>query len=58
LVTPTGAALLVELADAWGTLTAMTLTSVGYGAGTRDLVIPNVVRLMVGETSSTGPWLS
>jgi uncharacterized protein (TIGR00299 family) protein len=58
LVTPTGAALLVELADAWGTLPAMTLTSVGYGAGTRDLVIPNVVRLMVGETSSTGPWLS
>ena len=58
LVTPTGAALLVELADAWGTLPAMTLTSVGYGAGTRDLIIPNVVRLMVGETSSTGPWLS
>ncbi len=58
LVTPTGAALLVELADAWGTLPSMTLTSVGYGAGTRDLVIPNVVRLMVGETSSTGPWLS
>jgi uncharacterized protein (TIGR00299 family) protein len=58
LVTPTGAALLVELADAWGTLPAMTLTRVGYGAGTRDLVIPNVVRLMVGESSSTGPWLS
>lgn len=58
LVTPTGAALLVELADAWGPLPSMTLSEVGYGAGTRDLVIPNVVRLLLGETSSTGPWLT
>ena len=58
LVTPTGAALLVELADAWGPLPAMTLREVGYGAGTRDMVIPNVLRLMLGESSATGPWLS
>jgi pyridinium-3,5-bisthiocarboxylic acid mononucleotide nickel chelatase len=45
LVTPTGAALLVELADAWGPLPAMTLRGVGYGAGTRDLIIPNVLRI-------------
>jgi uncharacterized protein (TIGR00299 family) protein len=58
LVTPTGAALLVELADAWGPLPAMTLRAVGYGAGTRDLVIPNVLRLMLGDSSPDGPWFS
>lgn len=58
LVTPTGAALLVELADAWGPMPAMTLREVGYGAGTRDLVIPNVLRIMSGDSSATGPWLT
>ena len=58
LVTPTGAALLVELADAWGPLPAMTLREVGYGAGTRDLEIPNVVRVLLGDCPSAGPWLS
>lgn len=57
-VTPTGAALLTELADAWGHLPAMTLRDVGYGAGTRDLEIPNVLRVLIGDTASTGPWLS
>ncbi len=57
-VTPTGAALLVELADAWGPLPAMTLREIGYGAGTRDLPIPNVLRVMLGEASAAGPWLS
>ncbi|MFM7180799.1 MAG: nickel pincer cofactor biosynthesis protein LarC [Verrucomicrobiales bacterium] len=50
LVTPTGAALLVELADGFGPLPAMTIAGIGYGAGTRDLVIPNVLRLVIGET--------
>jgi uncharacterized protein (DUF111 family) len=49
LVTPTGAALLVELADGFGPIPAMTITGIGYGAGTRDLVIPNVLRLVIGE---------
>jgi uncharacterized protein (TIGR00299 family) protein len=57
-VTPTGAALLVELADAWGPLPAMTLREIGYGAGTRDLPIPNVLRIMLGDASAAGPWLS
>jgi len=58
LVTPTGAGLLVELADAWGPLPTMTLEEVGYGAGTRDLVIPNVVRLMLGSAEGSGAWTS
>ncbi len=51
LVTPTGAALLTSLADAYGSIPPMTLTSIGYGAGGRDLPIPNVVRLLIGESA-------
>jgi uncharacterized protein (DUF111 family) len=50
--------LLVELADAWGPLPAMTLREIGYGAGTRDLPIPNVLRVMLGDALASGPWLS
>lgn len=55
-VTPTGAALLTELADTWGPIPAMTLQQVGYGAGTRDLEIPNVLRLLIGDASGSGAW--
>jgi uncharacterized protein (TIGR00299 family) protein len=58
LVTPTGAALLVELADAWGPMPSMTLQEIGYGAGTRDLIIPNVLRILLGDSSATTPWLT
>lgn len=50
LVTPTGAAILTALVESFGSIPAMTLTSVGYGAGGRDLPIPNVIRLLLGET--------
>lgn len=50
LLTPTGAALLVTLAEGFGPLPAMRVTSVGYGAGSRELSQhPNLLRLMVGE---------
>jgi uncharacterized protein (TIGR00299 family) protein len=49
LVTPTGAALLSTLAEDFGPIPAMTLTAVGYGAGTRDLPIPNLLRILIGE---------
>lgn len=55
-VTPTGAALLTELADSWGPIPGMTLQQVGYGAGTRDLEIPNVLRVLLGDSSAAGPW--
>jgi uncharacterized protein (TIGR00299 family) protein len=49
LVTPTGAALVAALAEAYGPLPAMTLEAVGYGAGTRDPdAVPNLVRAIVG----------
>lgn len=51
LVTPTGAALLTHLAASFGPLPAMTLRSVGYGAGGRNLPIPNVLRLLIGDAA-------
>lgn len=54
LTTPTGAALLATLVDAYGPLPAMRIQSIGYGAGTRDLPQqPNVLRLFVGEAAET-----
>ncbi len=53
-VTPTGAALLAALAEGFGPLPPMTLEAVGYGAGSRDLPVPNVIRLFIGELAE-GP---
>lgn len=46
LVTPTGAAILAALAEF--TLPAFTLEQTGYGAGTKELEHPNVLRAMLG----------
>ena len=52
LVTPTGAALLVEFCEKFGTLPAMRIEKIGYGAGTRDLEkTPNVLRAVLGEAT-------
>ncbi len=53
--TPTGAALLAVLVEAWGPLPAMTLDRVGTGAGGRDPAeAANVLRLVLGEPTG-GP---
>ncbi len=54
LVTPTGAALAVSLAKGFGSAPAMHLQKVGIGAGSRDLAIPNILRLWIGETADLG----
>ncbi len=51
LVTPTGAVLLTHVAAAFGPPPPMTLQRVGYGAGQKRLIVPNVLRLWLGETS-------
>jgi uncharacterized protein (TIGR00299 family) protein len=52
LVTPTGAAIVATLCEAFGPQPAMTVSAIGYGAGTADLEgQPNVVRIMVGEAA-------
>jgi pyridinium-3,5-bisthiocarboxylic acid mononucleotide nickel chelatase len=56
LVTPTGAALVTALADAYGPLPDMTVEATGYGAGTRDLAErPNVVRAVLGTATAPTP---
>jgi pyridinium-3,5-bisthiocarboxylic acid mononucleotide nickel chelatase len=51
LVTPTGAALAASLAHSWGSLPALVLEQIGYGAGSQDFrELPNVVRVILGET--------
>ncbi|MEA2590182.1 MAG: pyridinium-3,5-bisthiocarboxylic acid mononucleotide nickel chelatase [Actinomycetota bacterium] len=49
LITPTGAAILAEYAESFGKMPEMTVSSVGYGAGSRELEIPNVIRVVLGE---------
>ncbi|HUX00402.1 MAG TPA: LarC family nickel insertion protein, partial [Phycisphaerae bacterium] len=52
LVTPTGAALAVTLADAFGPMPAMTVEQVGYGAGSREgKHVPNVLRVILGQAA-------
>ncbi len=52
--TPTGAALLATLAEAFGPMPAMTVRGAGYGAGGRKgRHGPNCLRVIVGEPSST-----
>ncbi len=52
LVTPTGAAIVATLCDSFGPQPPMSVSAIGYGAGTADLEgQPNVVRIMIGETA-------
>src|SRR5450759_2840973 len=53
LVTPTGAAIIREIAAGFGPLPAMTVESIGYGAGKSDFGIPNALRVMIGEEATT-----
>ncbi len=50
LTTPTGAAILKSVVSEFVETPAMTVTSIGHGAGTKDfLEQPNLLRLLVGE---------
>jgi hypothetical protein len=55
LTTPTGAAILAALADAYGPPPAMTIEQIGYGAGQRDLAEqPNLLRVLIGSGEPSG----
>lgn len=60
LCTPTGAALLVTLADEYGPMPGCVPRKVGVGAGTADPPgHANVVRVVIGDDTATAPaWLS
>ncbi len=49
LTTPTGAAILKTMATSFGVMPMIQIKSIGYGCGTRDLDIPNMLRIMVGN---------
>ncbi|WP_146536478.1 nickel pincer cofactor biosynthesis protein LarC [Rubripirellula reticaptiva] len=50
LTTPTGAAILKATSESFGAMPGMTIQSIGYGAGTRDLPgQANVLRVLLGE---------
>ncbi|HXA81467.1 MAG TPA: nickel pincer cofactor biosynthesis protein LarC [Methylomirabilota bacterium] len=56
LVTPTGAAIVATLCSHFGPQPPMSVSTIGYGAGTADLEgQPNVLRLMVGEAAEKRP---
>lgn len=50
LATPTGVAILKGLARHFGPLPPMDVEKTGYGAGTRDLKIPNLLRVIIGRS--------
>jgi uncharacterized protein (TIGR00299 family) protein len=55
LVTPTGAALAVTLADAFGPLPSLRLETIGYGAGSREISgHPNLLRALYGDFLAEG----
>lgn len=52
LVTPTGAAIIAELSEEFTTLPAMVIEKIGWGAGSKDLKIPNVLKVYYGKIES------
>lgn len=50
LTTPTGAGIIASQVQAFGALPSMTVSAIGYGAGTRNVPgRPNVLRVVLGE---------
>ena len=49
LVTPTGAAIISELAEEFTNLPAMETEKIGWGAGFKDLKIPNILKVYYGK---------
>jgi len=50
LATPTGVCILKNLSRTFGIMPEMRVGEVGYGAGSRDLEIPNLLRVYICET--------
>lgn len=49
IVTPTGAAFIRSFAASFGNAPPMRIRKTGYGAGTKDLGVPNLLRVITGE---------
>ncbi|MGD0745529.1 MAG: nickel pincer cofactor biosynthesis protein LarC [Verrucomicrobiota bacterium] len=56
LVTPTGAALLAEFAESFGSMQNLAADRIGHGLGTREnQTRPNVLRAVLGKRSTLNP---
>ena len=55
LATPTGAAILAEACKGFGPLPRMRVEKTGYGAGTKELETPNLLRVIAGEQLEPRP---
>ena len=49
LVTPSGACILKTVAKDFGPIPKMKIETIGYGAGKKELFIPNFLRIYIGE---------
>jgi len=50
LITPTGAAIILEVSEKFGAMPEMKISKIGYGAGKKDFSLPNLLRVVWGET--------
>jgi uncharacterized protein (TIGR00299 family) protein len=53
MMTPTGAAIICELADSFGAMPEMQIEKTGYGAGFKRFSIPNLLRIIQGNTAAS-----
>lgn len=51
LVTPTGACILKTVSKGFGPMPQMKIAKIGYGAGEKELLIPNFLRIYLGEST-------
>ena len=51
LLTPTGAAILTTLCSDFGPMPGMSIEQIGYGAGTSEPEIPNLLRVSIGTAT-------
>ncbi|MCL1864944.1 MAG: nickel pincer cofactor biosynthesis protein LarC [Spirochaetes bacterium] len=49
LTTPTGAAIIKHYCQNFSNLPDLKIASIGYGAGTKDFSIPNLLRIFIGD---------
>lgn len=49
LVTPTGAAIIAELAEEFSAIPEMSVKKIGWGCGLKDIKIPNVLKVYLGD---------
>lgn len=55
LTTPTGAAIIGHYAKEYGQRPQMSIESIGYGLGSKDFQIPNILRAFLGERAESMP---